>query len=162
LEDQYLTINATDTVQEQKWKAESAQSLRLVSAFYTLVLTATGNPQAGALIGTGVQALADGYDPKGNDKTFWDYLQAYGTKYSADKDLEGTLTGLRSSVGQLDFSSVDALRKSLAGQKSDLFNQIAKVKNQVQAELDTAAKERGLSFDVQAELDVLRQQDPNY
>jgi hypothetical protein len=43
-----------------------------------------------------------------------------------------------------------------------LIDQITKVKDQVQAELDSAAKARGLSFDAQAQLDALRQQDPNY
>jgi hypothetical protein len=131
LEDQYLTINATDSVEMQKWKADSAKSLRLVGAFYTLVFSAVGQPEAGALIGTGVQALADGYNPNGNNKTFWDYLQAYGTTYSAGKEFEGALKDVGNSVGQLDFSSVEALRKSLSGQKSDLFDKITKVKSQV-------------------------------
>jgi hypothetical protein len=137
-------------------------SLRLVSAFYTLTLAAVGLPEAGALIGTGVEAWADGVDPNGNRKDFWDYLEKMGSVYSSQGEFESDVKKLRSSLSDLDFSSPEQLRKSFGRNKDDLIDSVSKLKTRIQSELDASAKEKSVDFDVKSELEKLRESNPHY
>lgn len=148
-----LKYNAEQTVKVQNANAQSRSALRIFGTIISLI--PVGQPFTG-IIGVSMRELNQ--DSGSN----WDHLKQIIKEYPDSKAYAESINKFNSSIDKIDFSSSDKLKQSLNKNKDDIENEATHIGEHISNNIDRANSKTVALSDVDQELKLLENQDPNY